>query len=86
MYKRQVLGYLAYKSNSILPGVILHAIHNACVSYLAYFQQQLAQQPWFPQDEKLPLTWVGAAGLVAIVGLAMIVASKADMEKKTARG
>ena len=77
-----VLGYLAYKSNSILPGVILHAIHNACVSYLAYFQQQLAQQPWFPQDEKLPLTWVGAAGLVAIVGLVMIVASKADMEKK----
>ena len=77
-----VLGYLAYKSNSILPGVILHAIHNACVSYLAYFQQQLVEQPWFPQDEKLPLTWVGAAGLVAIISLVMIVASKADVEKK----
>ena len=77
-----VLGYLAYKSNSILPGVILHAIHNACVSYLAYFQQQLVQQPWFPQDEKLPLTWVGMAGLVAIISLVMIVASKADVKKK----
>ena len=77
-----VLGYLAYKSNSILPGVILHAVHNACVSYLAYFQQQLVEQPWFPQDEKLPLTWVGAAGLVAIVSLAMVVASKPDVEEK----
>ena len=67
-----VLGYLAYKSNSILPGVILHAVHNACVSYLAYFQQQLVEQPWFPQDEKLPLTWVGAAVLVAVASLAVI--------------
>ena len=77
-----VLGYLAYKSNSILPGVILHAVHNACVSYLAYFQQELIQQPWFPQDEKLPLTWVVAAGLVTVVSLVMMVASKADAEQK----
>ena len=81
-----VLGYLAYKSNSILPGVILHAIHNACVSYLAYFQQQLVEQPWFPQNEQLPLTWVGAAGLVAIVSLAMMVACKADVEEKGSSG
>ena len=71
-----VLGYLAYKSDSILPGILLHAIHNGCVSYLAYFQKQLEQQPWFPGDEQLPLTWVGVAALVALAGLAMVVVSK----------
>ena len=71
-----VLGYLAYKSNSILPGMFLHAIHNASVSYLGYFQEQLAQQPWFPEDEKLPLAWVGIAALVAIASLGLVVWSR----------
>ncbi len=77
-----VLGYLAYKSNSILPGMILHAIHNASVSYLAYFQKELTQQAWFPEDEKLPLTWLGAAAVVAIVSLAMVVVGRSDDEQK----
>ena len=68
-----VLGYLAYKSDSILPGMILHAVHNACVSYLAYFQPQLVKQSWFPEDETLPLMWVGAAGLVAVASLAGLI-------------
>ena len=68
-----VLGYLAYKSDSILPGMILHAVHNACVSYLAYFQPQLVKQSWFPEDETLPLMWVGVAGLVAVTSLAAMV-------------
>ena len=71
-----VLGYLAYKSNSILPGMFLHAIHNACVSYLAYYQEQLAKQPWFPEDENLPLAWVGIAALVAIASLGLVVWSQ----------
>ena len=71
-----VLGYLAYKSNSILPGIMLHAIHNACVSYLAYYQEQLAEQPWFPEDKQLPLAWVGIAVLVAMLSLGLVVWSK----------
>ena len=71
-----VLGYLAYKSNSIFPGMFLHAIHNACVSFLAYYQEQLAEQSWFPEDENLPLAWVGSAALVAIASLGLVVWSK----------
>ena len=66
------LGYLANKSDSVLPGMILHAVHNACVSYLAYFQPQLVEQSWFPEDKTLPMTWVGAAVLVAVASLAVI--------------
>ena len=71
-----VLGYLAFKSNSILPGMFLHAIHNASVSYLGYFQEQLAEQPWFPEDENLPLAWVGIAALVAIASIGLVMLSK----------
>ena len=71
-----VLGYLAYKSNSIWPGIFVHAIHNACISYLAYYQKQLAEQSWFPKDEQLPMVWIGIAALVAIVSFGLVVWSK----------
>ena len=44
-----VLGYLAYKSNSILPGMFLHAIHNACVSYLALFSRTVSRATVVPR-------------------------------------
>ena len=77
-----VLGYLAYKSDSILPGMFLHAIHNACVSFLAYFQEQLAEQPWFPEDENLPLAWVGIAALIAILSLGLVAWSKRSINEE----
>jgi membrane protease YdiL (CAAX protease family)/ABC-type Na+ efflux pump permease subunit len=68
-----VLGYIAYKSNSIWPGIALHAIHNAFVIFLAYYQKQLADQPWFPADEEIPLTWVMTGVALASAGLTLIV-------------
>ena len=31
------------------------------------------KQSWFPEDETLPLMWVGVAGLVAVTSLAAMV-------------
>jgi membrane protease YdiL (CAAX protease family)/ABC-type transport system involved in multi-copper enzyme maturation permease subunit len=71
-----ILGYVAYKSNSLLPGVLLHAIHNACVSFLAHFQETLVKQSWFPQNETIPWHWVAAGAVAAAIGLALIIAGK----------
>ncbi len=72
-----VLGYLAYKSDSILPGVILHAIHNAAVSFLAYYQPRLSEYSWFPgESDPVPGIWVVAAVVVATIGLLLVVTSR----------
>ena len=72
-----LLGYLAYKSNSIWPAVTLHAIHNAIVGFLAYYQPQLSQLSWFPgETDPIPITWIAVAAVVSFVGIAVIVATK----------
>ena len=60
-----ILGYLAFKSNSIWPGVILHSLNNGIVVFLAYYQPTLSNYSWFPgEDESIPVAW-------ALVGLAL---------------
>lgn len=71
-----ILGYVAYKSDSLFPGILLHAIHNACVSFLAHFQETLSQQSWFPQDESIPWQWVVGGAIVAAVGMVLITTVK----------
>jgi ABC-type Na+ efflux pump permease subunit/membrane protease YdiL (CAAX protease family) len=65
-----VLGWLAFKADSIWPGVILHMLHNAIVGFLAYFQPQLSRLPGFPgENDPLPLWWSGVALGIAGLGL-----------------
>ncbi len=72
-----LLGYLAWKSNSIWPGVILHALHNGTVAFLGYYQPQLSELSWFPQEaEKIPPAWGLIACAVAAVGMALVIRSK----------
>ncbi|MFT7632967.1 MAG: sodium transport system permease protein, partial [Mariniblastus sp.] len=82
-----MLGYLAYKSNSILPGIILHALNNAIVIFLAYYQPRLSDQPWFPgEEDPIPVSWVVVGLVVALIGASLVwfarrVESKAEASK-----
>ncbi len=79
-----LLGYLCYKSGSILPGVILHATHNAIVAFLAYYQPQLSQFEWFiGENDSVPLSWVVISLVPVLLGLAMIVFSTRRTESGT---
>ena len=72
-----LLGFIAWKSDSILPGFILHALHNGTVAFLGYYQPQLSQLDWFPQEsEKIPPSWGIAACVVAAIGIAVVVRAK----------
>lgn len=66
-----ILGYIAYKSNSIIPGIVLHSLNNAIVVFLAYFQPTLTESyAWFPgEEDPIPMVWVGIGSGVAAVGL-----------------
>ena len=70
-----MLGYLAYKSNSIWPGILLHSLNNAIVIFLAYYESKLREFiPNFPaESDPIPMNWVYIGGAVAVAGLALIV-------------
>ena len=72
-----LLGYVCYRSGSIWPGVLLHALHNACTVFLGYYQEQLIKLPWFPkEDEAIPLTWVAGSLVVCIISVVVLAVSK----------
>ena len=76
-----VLGYLAWKSDSILPGVILHSLHNAAVVFLGYYQPQLQKLSWFPgESESLPWTWLLAAGFLVSITMVLLIRSDNDSQ------
>ena len=72
-----LLGYLAWKSDSIWPGVTLHALHNAMVVFLGYYQKSLSEFSWFPaESENVPWSWGVVAMVIAAVGITIIVKAR----------
>jgi ABC-2 type transport system permease protein/sodium transport system permease protein len=80
-----VLGWLAQRSGSVLPGMILHATHNGCLLLLLYFQPQLIESGWMPAgDAPLPLSYLVAGSVGAIFGLAwMWIAARGGVDRET---
>lgn len=70
-----LLGLVCYRSGSIWPGVILHALHNGCLVFLGYYQPQLSKFAWFPgEGESIPAAWSLVA--LAICASAIVVLMK----------
>ncbi len=72
-----LLGFVCYRSKSIWPGAILHMLHNGCLVFLGYFQPQLSQLAWFPEEgADIPLLWVVPAIVISLIAVVMIIATK----------
>ena len=70
-----LLGYVCYRAESIWPSAILHALHNACLVFLGYYQPQLSQLSWFPSEgESVPMTW--AIPALIVCGIAILMVAK----------
>ena len=81
-----MLAYLAYKSDSIVPSIVLHCCHNAIVIFLAYFESQLRTLSWFPgKDDPIPLQWVLGGCLITALGIASIYFSKRPSQPTSIR-
>ncbi len=58
-----LLGWLSWKTGSVVPGMILHALHNGCVILLGYYKPELVRAGWIgPQQRTAPESWLLAAG------------------------
>jgi ABC-2 type transport system permease protein/sodium transport system permease protein len=75
-----VLGWMTVRTGSILPGVILHAIHNGLLLLVAYYRDELAARGWGLEERShIPSAWLFLAAIVAGIGIVLVLrASKHD--------
>ncbi len=67
------LGFLAYKANSIVPGILMHAVHNATIAFIAYYLPQLNELSWFPKDaQNIPERWIVASAAILLVAFGLL--------------
>src|SRR5262249_38309927 len=53
-----LLGWLAWRTGSVVPGMILHAIHNSVLILLALYKQDLLAAGWLQESSTLPPSWI----------------------------
>jgi ABC-2 type transport system permease protein/sodium transport system permease protein len=67
-----VLGWLCWSSQSVFPGMILHAINNGLMLSLAYWGDGLKSLGLDIRDQQhLPPSWLAAAVVLTAIGLAL---------------
>jgi ABC-2 type transport system permease protein/sodium transport system permease protein len=79
-----VLGWVRWKTRSILPGMLLHALHNSFLLLVAYYEQELSELGIGRiQEDHLPWTWLAGAAAVAGLGAALILVGSLRDAAKT---
>ena len=73
-----VLGWVCWRTGSVLPGAVLHACHNGFLLLIAIYRDQLTQRGWgIAEQEHFPLSWIaGSVVSLAIAGLILIWSSR----------
>jgi len=68
-----VLGWVCWRTGSVLPGILFHACHNGLVSMIAYYGDELAARGWGIEERThLPVSWLAAATVGTALGAAII--------------
>lgn len=68
-----VLGWIAWRTGSIWPGMLLHMLHNATISLLARTVSTGSAPGWLPNpDEPFPAVWTIASLAMSILLIATI--------------
>jgi len=68
-----VLGWVRRRTGSVLPGTLLHAVHNASATLISYYSNQLTgaglgQDP----TTHLPVGWMLTSALLLVVGVTFV--------------
>ncbi|MEX2318025.1 MAG: CPBP family glutamic-type intramembrane protease, partial [Pirellulales bacterium] len=70
------LGWVRLRTGSILPSILLHAIHNGFLLSIMYWQDELQARGIGVEDAiHLPLAWLAAAALAVFAGALLLVAA-----------
>jgi ABC-2 type transport system permease protein/sodium transport system permease protein len=68
-----VLGWVCFRSSSILPGMLVHATHNALLMFMVQHHDKLAAHGWDPQQSgHVPGPWLLGCGAVVLGACAVL--------------
>jgi ABC-2 type transport system permease protein/sodium transport system permease protein len=71
-----VLGWVRFRTGSVLPGMLLHALHNCLLLSVIYNRPVFERWGWGKEaHEHLPITWLLASVVAIGVAAAMLVAA-----------
>jgi sodium transport system permease protein len=78
-----LIGWIAWKTGSLVPGMIVHAIHNGLLFTMPRYEDLLRQWGLGIENQKhLPLTWI-AGGLACLaIGILMVQVMTKQVEIK----
>jgi ABC-2 type transport system permease protein/sodium transport system permease protein len=69
-----VLGWVAWRSGSVWPGMVLHACHNGLLLLVVYYEPRLTRMGWgIAEEAHLPPGWLIAGGAAAVAGAGLIL-------------
>ena len=68
-----VLGTIAYRTGSVIPGMVMHFVHNGLLELVGHYHKQLEfLGAGFDDRSHLPLEWVVIATTIAIIGAGIV--------------
>jgi sodium transport system permease protein len=69
-----ILGWIAYRTGSVLPGMALHFAHNGLLNLVGHYHKQIS---WFHSDfdnqTHLPATWILGSAAIVTIGIGLVV-------------
>jgi sodium transport system permease protein len=81
-----VLGWVCLRSGSVIPGMILHFLHNSLTLSVAYFREELENREWISQDQSgIPVAILVGAAVLAAIGTALLLIMRPHPSKTAAR-
>jgi ABC-2 type transport system permease protein/sodium transport system permease protein len=76
-----LLGWVRWRTGSVLPGIVLHAVNNALVFVPVYYEQQLAELGIGTlHTSHLPVDWIAGATVAVCMGILAIYWSTSPAE------
>jgi membrane protease YdiL (CAAX protease family) len=71
-----VLGWVRYRTNSVLPCMLLHTMHNGFVLTVVYWRDELAANGFGMEEAAhLPATWLAMAAVGVAIAISLLVVS-----------
>lgn len=78
-----ILGWVCYRSNSVIPGILLHAIYNGITVCFAYYRDYLVEQDFITEQQKnVPGNVLLIGAICAVAGILLLYFFSDPTQKK----
>jgi ABC-2 type transport system permease protein/sodium transport system permease protein len=82
-----VLGWVRLRTGSVLPCMLLHALHNGLILSVVHWQNELAARGFgIEEATHLPATWLVSAGVGTLVAIAWMILATRPSDRGLAAG